>query len=268
MSRLIETYGGEVLIAPAMREVPVPLNEELREFGAKLLSGGFDSVIFLTGAGARALVDALGQENPTEKVLEALRKVTAVARGPKPLAVLREWQVPVAATAAEPNTWREVVKAIDEKRLELREKTVAVQEYGVSNAELLEELRRRGARAVPVSVYQWALPEDLGPLRAAVREVIEGRVDVALFTTGVQAAHFFRVAEEMGKKAELQAGLERVMKASVGPSTTKVLESYGLKVEVEATHPKMGYLVKEAAEQAAAFFKKKQKTTPAAGAKG
>jgi uroporphyrinogen-III synthase len=98
-------------------------------------------------------------------------------------------------------------------------------------------------------VYQWDLPEDLGPLRSAVRAVIEGKIDVALFTTGVQVSHFFEVAEQDGQKDKLKAGLDRVMKASIGPTTSEVLRSYGLAVDLEATHPKMGYLVKEAAEQ-------------------
>jgi uroporphyrinogen-III synthase len=41
-------------------------------------------------------------------------------------------------------------------------KSVAVQEYGVRNEELLAELLRRGARLIAVPVYGWALPENTG----------------------------------------------------------------------------------------------------------
>ena len=256
MSRLIETYGGKPLHAPAMREVPLSSNLEALKFADALLEGKFDVVIFLTGVGARALSKVLESVHPTEKFFEALRKVSVVARGPKPVAVLREWNVPIAIAAPEPNTWREVLRAIDDSKLDLRDKHVAVQEYGVSNPELLEGLREQGARVTPVPVYQWDLPEDKAPLRAAVNSIIARGIDVALFTTSVQVTHLFQIAEQIGKKDALKAGLENVVKASIGPTTSEVLRSYGLSIDLEASHPKMGFLVKEAAEQSEALLQR------------
>ena len=253
MSRLIETYGGQPIQAPAMREVPVTPTPEALKFADDLLARKVDVVIFLTGVGARALLKALQEAHPLADLLEALRKTTVIARGPKPLAVLREWNVPVAITAPEPNTWRELLHAIDASGLALREKNIVVQEYGASNSELLEELRRRGARVTPVVVYHWDLPEDQAPLRAAVESLVAGRVDVVLFTTSVQIVHLFRIAEEMRSKDALQASLHRVVKASIGPTTSEALEGHGLQADLEASHPKMGFLVKEAAEQSAAL---------------
>jgi uroporphyrinogen-III synthase len=254
MSRLIETYGGKPVHAPAMREVPLSSNPEALKFADALFQGKIDVVVFLTGVGARALSHVLESAHPVGKFLEALRKVSVVARGPKPLAVLREWNVPIAVTAPEPNTWHEVLQAIDANKLDLRDKHVAVQEYGVSNPELLAGLRERGAHVTPVPVYQWDLPEDQAPLRAAVDSIIARRIDVALFTTGVQVMHLFQIAEQAGKKDALKAGLESVVKASIGPTTSEVLRSYGLSVDLQASHPKMGFLVKEAAEQSAALL--------------
>jgi uroporphyrinogen-III synthase len=249
MSRLIQTYGGKPVHAPAMREVPLSSNPEALKFSAALFEGKFHAVVFLTGVGARALSKVLEGVHPTEKFFEALRKVSVIARGPKPVAVLREWNVPITIAAPEPNTWREVLQAIDYNKLDLRDKYVAVQEYGVSNPELLEGLRQRGAHVTAVPVYQWDLPEDQAPLRAAVNSLIAHRIDVALFTTSVQVSHLFQIAEQVGKKDALKAGLQNAVKASIGPTTSEVLRSYGLSIDLEASHPKMGFLVKEAAEQ-------------------
>ncbi len=213
-------------------------------------------MVFLTGVGARALSNVLEGVHSKQKFSEALRKVSAVARGPKPVAVLREWNVPIAVTAPEPNTWREVLQAIDDYKLDLRDKNVAVQEYGVSNRELLEGLRERGAHVTPVPVYQWDLPEDQAPLRAAVNSIVARRIDVALFTTSVQVTHLFRIAEQVGKRDALKAGLENVVKASIGPTTSEVMRGYGLSVDLQASHPKMGFLVKEAAEQSQALLQR------------
>jgi uroporphyrinogen-III synthase len=258
MSRLIEAYGGKPLHAPAMREVPLSSNVEALKFADALCNGKFDAVIFLTGVGARVLSKVLEGVHPAEEFLAALRKVSVIARGPKPVAVLREWKVPVTLAAPEPNTWHEVLRAIDESKLDLRGKNVAVQEYGVSNPGLLEGLRERGAHVTPVPVYQWALPENTAPLRMAVEEIIAGRIDVALFTTSVQVLHLFQIAADAGKKESLRASMERIVKASIGPTTSETLRGYGLSVDLEASHPKMGFLVKEAAEKSQALGERKR----------
>lgn len=256
MIRLIETYGGKARHAPAMREVPLSSNADALQFATDLLHGQFDVVIFLTGVGARALASVVETAHPRERFVEALRSVSVVARGPKPLAVLREWNVPVAVTVPEPNTWRELLRAIDDSRLELRNKRVAVQEYGAANPELLEGLRERGAQVTRVPVYQWELPQDLAPLHAAIDSILARQIDVVLFTTSVQLAHLFEVAEQNGKKEALRAALQNVVKASIGPTTSEALASYGLSADLEPSHPKMGFLVKEAAEQSEGLLKK------------
>jgi uroporphyrinogen-III synthase len=81
-------------------------------------------------------------------------------------------------------------------------------------------------------------------------------IDVALFTTSVQVTYLFQIAEQIGKKDALKAGLENVVKASIGPTTSEVLRSYGLSIDLETSHPKMGFLVKEAAEQSKALLQR------------
>src|SRR5260370_37009794 len=56
LAKLIATYGGEAVVAPAMREVPLESNKEALAFAGAFLAGEFDMVIFLTGVGARALL--------------------------------------------------------------------------------------------------------------------------------------------------------------------------------------------------------------------
>src|SRR5262245_18894613 len=132
-----------------MREVPLESNPEAIAFADALERNGFGLVILLTGVGARALVAVIERVRGTrEAFVDALRRTKILARGPKPVAALREWNVPVWLTAPEPNTWREVLTALDSMAGEfaLAGARVAVQEYGESNADLLAGLEARGAR--------------------------------------------------------------------------------------------------------------------------
>ena len=249
ISRLIETYGGVPLSAPAVREVSVDENREVLRFARDLMGGSFDVVVFLTGVGARILRQTLAREQLDEQFLEALRKVQVAARGPKPQSVLREWSVPIRVTASEPHTWRELLPNLEQSLGTLRGQRIAVQEYGAANPEFLAALSERGAEVRAVSVYQWALPEDLGPLRQAVSSAIAGQIDVALFTTGIQIHHFLKIAGEMKRESELRAALAKMIVASIGPSTSAALASAGVRVDLEPEHGKLGLLVREAAER-------------------
>jgi uroporphyrinogen-III synthase len=166
-----------------------------------------------------------------------------VARGPKPVAALREMGITPAVVAPEPNTSRELLEAIRSRP----ERRIAVQEYGRSNPELLEALRARGAEAVPVRIYQYDLPEDREPLREAARRLAHGDFQVALFTTAVQIEHLARIASALGIEAEALAGLRQCFVGSIGPTTTEALEEFGIRPKLEPSHPKMGLLVMETA---------------------
>ena len=260
MAKLIASNGGEAMVAPSMREIPLKTNTEALAFARKLFAGEFDMVIFLTGVGTRALAGVVETIYPLEQYLAELRKISVVVRGPKPMAVLREWNVPIALIAPEPNTWREVLRALDENAaaLPLRGRRVAVQEYGVSNKDLLAGLAERGAQITAVPVYKWGLPEDVGPLRSAIAAIARNEIDVVLFTTGVQVNHVLQIAAEMKQEDAVRRALSRMLVASVGPTTTERLREYGIAPDMEPTHSKMGFLVSEAAQRSAEILRHKR----------
>ena len=263
LAKLISTDGGEPVVAPAMREVSLDSNTEALSFADGLLAGQFDMVIFLTGVGTRALLSVAETKHPRDAFIAALRRVKVVPRGPKPIAVLRELGITPALMVPEPNTWRELLEALDEAQkplpgFHLAGMRVALQEYGVSNPELIRGLRDRGAIVTRVPVYQWVLPEDVAPLKSAVRELAAGKIDAVLFTTGVQVAHLFLVAAEMNLEQPMLQGLRSAVVASIGPRTSEELQGKGIPPDLEPSHPKMGFLVKETAERAGALLRRKR----------
>src|ERR1700681_4230986 len=85
IERLIRAQGGVPFVAPSMREVPLENNPQAFAFAERLFRGEFDMLIFLTGVGTRALDKVVAVHYPPETFAEALREITIVARGPKPL---------------------------------------------------------------------------------------------------------------------------------------------------------------------------------------
>lgn len=248
MGELIRRYGGEPILAPSMREVPLEQNSAALEFVEELQAGRVDLVIFLTGVGTRTLVQAVEGRYPREAVAEALKQARLLARGPKPVAALKEIGLKPTITVPEPNTWREILSTLD-SAMDLKGKKVAVQEYGITNRELLSGLEARGARVIRVPVYRWALPEDAGPLRAATRKILDREVDIALFTNATQVVHLFQMASEDHVDSWLRKAFGRVLIASIGPVCSEALEHFGLRADLEADHPKMGHLLAAVARE-------------------
>jgi uroporphyrinogen-III synthase len=260
IAHLIQNNGGVAVVAPSTREVPVESSPAITAFVRDLLAGHFAGIIFLTGIGTRSLAQAAARACPGEEFIAALRRIAVVARGPKPVAALKELGVPVTLVVPEPNTWREILQTLDANpdRIPLQGSRIAIQEYGAPSKELVEGLIERGASPVPVHVYEWALPEDKAPLQAAVKSILQKDIDIVLFTASIQLQHLLEIAAEMKKREELTNALNHTVIASIGPTTSQTLKSQGITVDFEPSHPRMGFLVKETADKSSDLLRRKR----------
>src|SRR5579863_3976636 len=106
IAQLIENNGGVATVVPSTREVSAGSSPEELRFASELLQDQIGAVIFMTGVGTRALAAAVEPICSREQFVAALSRTKVVARGPKPVAVLRELGVPITLTVPEPNTCR------------------------------------------------------------------------------------------------------------------------------------------------------------------
>ena len=207
----------------------------------------------MTGVGTRALFQAMETRHQRAPIVAALAAITTVARGPKAIRAMRDLGIEPSIVVPEPNTWREVLSALA-SQVELKGKRVAIQEYGVSNRELTAGLEARGARVTIVPVYRWTLPADRAPLRAALNAIAAGAADVAIFTSSNQVTNVIQLAEAEGIGDGVKRGFARMAVGSIGPVCSEQIRAYGLRVDFEPEHSKLGHLVKAAAAQAASIL--------------
>jgi len=257
LARLIERQGGTAYVSPSLQEVAVKEDRPAIDLANRLITGQIDLVIFLTGVGTAQLVERVAKQVDRKRFLDALSDIKTLVRGPKPLAVFKKLGLKPTLIAPEPNTWREVLAVLDEK-LPIANLVIAVQEYGVPNVSLTAGLEARGATVESVQVYRWALPDDIGSLEENARRIVDGQIDIAMFTSGQQVVNLLRIASQLELEAPLREKLRHVVIGSIGPTTSEVLRVHGLSVDFQPQHPKMGHLVNELAEQAAELVKKKR----------
>lgn len=239
LAAMVERLGGVPYSAPAVRETPLEQPEDIGSFVDALCEGRFAIIVLMTGVGVTALLREAERLGHLDAALTALRKTTTVCRGPKPVAVLRRHDVPVGITAAEPHTTAELLQAL--ASVAVAGKTVGFLHYGERNETAANALRARGATVDEVCLYEWRLPDDIGPLERLVDEIIGGRIDAVVITSQIQCRHLFQVAGRLGKDRALTDALNaNVVVAAVGPVCAAALREAGVIPHVQPAHPKMG----------------------------
>jgi uroporphyrinogen-III synthase len=98
----------------------------------------------------------------------------------------------------------------------------------------------------------------LGPLRAAVASLARQEIDVVMFTSAMQVTNLMQIATEANQEDAVRRAFSHMLVASIGPVTSEKLKEHGLAVDLEPSHPKMGYLVNEAAARSAELLKQKR----------
>ncbi len=241
---LIRKFGGIPISAPSMKEVPLDGNQPAVNTIRQVIAGEVDSLVLMTGVGTEAMLQIAESAGLKERLLQKMAEIPLLIRGPKPAAVLTKLKLPWAVKAPEPNTWQDLLSAIDGSEVDVRHRTIAVQEYGVPNPDFYAGLEQRQATVLPMPVYRWALPDNLEPLKDAIRQIIDGQVDSVLFTSAQQVRHLREVADQSNCPAALRAALPKCLISSIGPTCSETLQQFSLPIHFEASPPKMGPMVR------------------------
>ena len=258
MARLITRIRGVAHVSPSMREVPIEPNRGAIDFAYRLMTGQVSVVILMTGVGFRYLLRSVEKHVDRQRFLDSLSDVVTICRGPKPAAALKEVGIKPTHRVPEPNTWRELLQTIDAD-VAVANQVVGLQEYGITNASLIAGLEARGATVEPVRVYGWEFPEDTTPLEENVRALAAGQRDMLLLTSAHQVVNMLRMAEQLNVVESLRQGLHGTVIASIGPTTTQMLEECEIHVDIEPSHVKMGHLVTEAAQRGVTLVESKKR---------
>ncbi|HUP40379.1 MAG TPA: uroporphyrinogen-III synthase [Vicinamibacterales bacterium] len=242
LAALVRRRGGIVRSAPALREAVVECAEVVRAFIEHLRAPARRVHVFLTGAGATALLQEAERHEQLAFVIDSIKQGTVVCRGPKPAAALKRYGVNASVSAAPPYTSTELLAAMT--NIDLYGAHVTVVHYGERNGALAGALQLRGAVLNELCVYEWRLPDDVAPLRDMIRAIVAREIDAVVFTSQVQWKHLARIATDVGVVDALtQALTTDVVVAAVGPICSSALIDAGVRPHVVPENPKMGPLV-------------------------
>jgi uroporphyrinogen-III synthase len=247
---LVTRFGGTPICVPSVREVL--RSDDVGPALERLAGGMFDLVVVLTAAAVDAMFAEAERRGATTGVVEALAGTPIAARGPKPLLSLRRRGLVPRFVTEKPHTTEELLDALS--GLDVRGWRILLLHYGEPNETLSATLTGRAAVVEDLSLYEWALPEDLGPMHALIGDALAGRIDAMLFTSQIQFRHLLQVAEAVGLAAPLTKTLrDNVVVGSVGPVCSRALRAEGVVPDVMPNLPNGPSLVQALADYYSMF---------------
>ncbi|WNI34204.1 uroporphyrinogen-III synthase [Streptomyces sp. ITFR-6] len=226
LATLLRRRGASVVHAPALRIVPLADDSELLAATQELVASVPDVVIATTAIGFRGWIEAADGWGIGDRLLDRLRGVELLARGPKVKGAVRAAGLTEAWSPAS-ESMAEVLERLLAEGVEGRR--IALQLHGEPLPGFVESLRAAGAEVIGVPVYRWMPPEDITPLDRLLDLTTTRGLDALTFTSAPAAASMLRRAEERGMLPELLGALrDDVVSACVGPVTALPLQAHGL----------------------------------------
>ncbi|MGL5859220.1 MAG: uroporphyrinogen-III synthase [Angustibacter sp.] len=240
--------GAQVMQAPVLRIVPVVEDAQVHDATRRLIEHPPDDVVVTTAIGFRGWVEAADAAGLAPDLLRVLGQARILARGPKGRGAIRAAGL-VEAWSAQSETTAEVVRHLLDEGVAGRR--IAVQQHGLPDAHLLDQLTAAGAELETVRLYRWDGPPDPAAVQRVVDATAAGSVDAVVFTSAPGSQAFLDAAATAGRSSQvLQALRSHVVAAAVGPVTAGPLVVAGLDPVVPDRY-RLGALVRALADHLA-----------------
>jgi uroporphyrinogen-III synthase len=236
---LLQRRGARVVLAPALRIVPIADDVELFAQTTSLVRQPPTVSFISTGIGLRGWLEAAEGWGVADGLTAALGQGYLIARGAKARGALR------AAGLAD--DWSPQSESCEEVLAHLLERGVAgeriaVQLHGNDQPDFVSALRAAGAEVVEVSVYRWLPPADPAPLSRLIALILTRQVDAVTFTSA-PAVEALLAGAGPERAAVIDMLRCDVLAACVGQVTAAPLRE--LKVDVlEPSRPRLGALAR------------------------
>lgn len=225
---LLRKRGATVVLASTMHTVDLSADDTLQRRTREIIRHPPTWTVATTGFGMRLWFEAADAWGLGHELVEALAASQVVARGPKARSACRQrglevvWQAPGESMP-------EVVEWL-RHRDGIGASSVAVQLFDPADHPSTAALEEIAGSVVPVAVYRWRLPDELGPVHELVQRVVDRRVDAVTFTSQPAVRFLLQVAREEGCADQLVEACNdgSVLPVCIGPVCAEPAEEAGI----------------------------------------
>lgn len=254
IAKLLQAYGAEVYLVPAIETIPLIHDGELLQDTKFCLSTKIDFAIISTGVGFKNWIITTKQWGLKDFLIEKLSKAKVVPRGSKARSALRSFGIN-EFWMPESESFEEILEYF--LHLDLENKTILVQLHGSQEYDFIKALEKKGAHVISVRIYQWTLPQDLKELKNLVQNVVDKKLDSVVFTSAPAVSNFLKVADMDNKKSlVLESFKSFVVPSCIGTVTSSPLVIEGI-TPMLPTKPRLGIFIRDIAYNLSSFQAKR-----------
>ncbi len=226
-TRMLERHGAAVIRCPLVSIHDVEDAAPVEAWLERLVKGQHEIVVLYTGEGLSRLLGFARRKGIEADVVAALARTLKVARGPKPVKILRSIGLAPDLMPEKPTTGGLMEVLSD---LALKDKRIGVQLYPGGEEALPAFLAKADAIPDPVLCYRYASDEEDGKVLHLIHELGSGNIDLIAFTSTAQVGRLQDVARQFGSERLLDDAMQHTLIAAVGPVTAHAVEKAGWSV--------------------------------------
>ena len=265
LASIVRKFGGIPYVAPTIGiKNNISLTSECNRFTDTIGHEKMHFFICMTGVAVFNLFRKIKNSHQLGNVIEKLSDTVVIARSNKPATELRKFGISTDFVP-DMNTIEGVFDLI--RKFDLKKKNIGILWHGDFSVSFKEKLDSLGAKVFDFSSYSYSLSvEEKNPsilkemgydyvaptdekIRKLIEDIMEGNIDVITFTSPPAVNELFEFAKRNNKIDLLKDRLNHnVLVVSVGPSTSKMIEKFQIKVDVIPSTYHMGAMVKELAD--------------------
>jgi len=252
LSDVIESLGGTPYEAPLIEVTPAKDQEFLIRLIKDTVSGRMDFIAFMSQNGVRQTFEVAKSEGLEKSFKDHLRKINLISIGPKTKLELEKIGFSNVKLPEEYSS-HGLIRLLE--KTDLKGKRIGLPRAKGVDDTLRVAFERLGAEVFEAEAYEVQKTSDTSLVKKLIRDLINRKIDVIAFTSPSTVRSLIENSRKFSDLEKVKTSLQKIVIASIGTTTRKVLEELGFEVQVTPSE----FTVEALAKEIASYFEKEDK---------
>ncbi|MEE9459895.1 MAG: uroporphyrinogen-III synthase [Candidatus Bathyarchaeia archaeon] len=249
LSDAIESLGGIPYVAPLIEVKPAKDQESLIKLIKDTASGRLDIIAFMSQNGVKQTFETAKNEGLEKSFKGHIKKISLISIGPKTKHELEKIGFSNVKLPEEYSSYG-LIKLLE--KTDLKGKRIGLPRAKGVDDTLRVSFEKLGAKVMEAEAYEVKETSNISLVKNLIRDLISEKIDVIAFTSPSTVRSLIENSRKFSDLEKVKASLRKIVIASIGTTTRKVLEELGFEVQVTPSE----FTVEALAKEIESYFEK------------
>ncbi len=249
LSDAIESLGGIPYVAPLIEVKPAKDQESLIKLIKDTTSGRLDIIAFMSQNGVKQTFETAKNEGLEKSFKGHIKKISLISIGPKTKHELEKIGFSNVKLPEEYSSYG-LIKLLE--KTDLKGKRIGLPRAKGVDDTLRVSFEKLGAKVMEAEAYEVKETSNISLVKNLIRDLISEKIDVIAFTSPSTVRSLIENSRKFSDLEKVKASLRKIVIASIGTTTRKVLEELGFEVQVTPSE----FTVEALAKEIESYFEK------------